>query len=157
MEFSRQEHWGGLPFPSPGDLPDPGVEPRSPELQADSLPSEPPGNPTNRSYLFSASYYEVLSPMISGKFVYSLALYTPQLSGSERLSFLTEALQLMSCRKSSLDQLSWHELLQTSGCSLQGWWSSFLKMRAQRGISFTLKKRKLTVLGPQNLWLPIYI
>ena len=42
MEFSRQEYWGGLPFPSPGDLPDPGIEPRSPTLQADALPSEPP-------------------------------------------------------------------------------------------------------------------
>ena len=38
MEFSRQEYWSGLPFPSPGDLPDPGVELRSPALQADSLP-----------------------------------------------------------------------------------------------------------------------
>ena len=45
MEFSRQEYWSGLPFPSPGDLPDPGIEPRSPALQADSLPSEPLGKP----------------------------------------------------------------------------------------------------------------
>ena len=37
--FSRQEHWSGLPFPSPGDLPDPGIEPRSPALQPDSLPT----------------------------------------------------------------------------------------------------------------------
>jgi len=43
VEFSRQEYWSGLPFPSPGDLPNPGIEPRSPALQADSLPSEPPG------------------------------------------------------------------------------------------------------------------
>ena len=43
MGFSRQEYWSGVPFPSPGDLPDPGVEPRSPALQADALPSEPPG------------------------------------------------------------------------------------------------------------------
>ena len=40
--FSRQEYWSGLPFPSPGDLPDPGIEPRSPALQADALLSEPP-------------------------------------------------------------------------------------------------------------------
>ena len=39
----RQEYWSGLPFPSPGDLPNPGIEPRSPTLQADALPSEPPG------------------------------------------------------------------------------------------------------------------
>ena len=42
MEFSRQEYWSGLPFPSPGDLPDPWIEPGSPALQAGSLPSEPP-------------------------------------------------------------------------------------------------------------------
>ena len=47
MEFSRQEYWSGLPFPSPGDLPDPGIKPRSPALQAQALPSEPPGNPQN--------------------------------------------------------------------------------------------------------------
>ena len=41
----RQEYWSGLPFPSPGDLPSPGIEPRSPALQADSLPSEPQGKP----------------------------------------------------------------------------------------------------------------
>ena len=45
MEFSRQEYWNGLPFPSPGDLPNPGIEPRSPTLQADTLPSESPGKP----------------------------------------------------------------------------------------------------------------
>ena len=39
--FSRQEYWSGLPFPSPGDLPDPGIEPWSPTLQGDTLPSEP--------------------------------------------------------------------------------------------------------------------
>ena len=43
MEFSRQEYWRGLPFPSPGDLPDLGIEHKSPTLQADALPSEPPG------------------------------------------------------------------------------------------------------------------
>ena len=41
MGFPRQEYWSGLPFPSPGDLPDPGIEPGSPALQADSLLSEP--------------------------------------------------------------------------------------------------------------------
>ena len=41
--FSRQDYWSGLPFPSPEDLPNPWIEPRSPALQADSLPSEPPG------------------------------------------------------------------------------------------------------------------
>ena len=43
MGFSRQEYWSGVPFLSPGDLPYPGLEPGSPELQTDALPSEPPG------------------------------------------------------------------------------------------------------------------
>ena len=42
MGFSRQEYWSVLPFPSPGDLPNPGIEPRSPALWADALPSQPP-------------------------------------------------------------------------------------------------------------------
>ena len=47
MGFSRQECWSGLPFPSPGDLPNPGIEPRSPALQEDTLLSEPTGKPPN--------------------------------------------------------------------------------------------------------------
>ena len=50
MGFSRQEYWSGLPFPSPGDLPNPGIEPMSPALQAASLPSKPPGKPNNNVY-----------------------------------------------------------------------------------------------------------
>ena len=46
MGFSRQECWNGFPFPSPGDLPNPGIEPGSPALQADALSSEPPGTPS---------------------------------------------------------------------------------------------------------------
>ena len=45
MEFSRQEYWSGWPFPSPGDLPDPGIKLPSPARHTDSLPSEPPGKP----------------------------------------------------------------------------------------------------------------
>ena len=45
MELSRQEYWSELPFPTPGDLSDPGIEPASPALQVDSLPSEPLGKP----------------------------------------------------------------------------------------------------------------
>ena len=55
MEFSKQEYWSWLPFPSPRDLPDPGIEPASPELQADSLPSEPPGKPYITIVMFSLS------------------------------------------------------------------------------------------------------
>jgi len=59
MEFSRQEYWSGLPFPAPGDLPDPLIKPRSPELQADSLQSEPPGNPFGLLVLFNRKYFKV--------------------------------------------------------------------------------------------------
>ena len=45
MGFSRQEYWSGLPFPSPGDIPDPGIEPGSPALKAEALTCEPPGKP----------------------------------------------------------------------------------------------------------------
>ncbi|CAI9180663.1 unnamed protein product [Rangifer tarandus platyrhynchus] len=51
MEFSRQEYWSGLPFPPPGELLSPETEPGSPALQADSLPSEPPGKPNIYMFL----------------------------------------------------------------------------------------------------------
>ena len=47
MEFSREEYWSGYPFLSPGDLPNPGIKPRSPTSQVDSLPAEPQGKPKN--------------------------------------------------------------------------------------------------------------
>ena len=55
MEFSRQEYWSGLPFPSPRDLPDLGIEPKSPALQADALPSRPPGKPQGLSLTLNPS------------------------------------------------------------------------------------------------------
>ena len=55
MEFSRKEYWSGLPFPSPGDLPNPGIEPKSPALQADALPSEPPGK--SPKYFFEPLFF----------------------------------------------------------------------------------------------------
>ena len=51
MGFSRQEYWSGLPFPSPGDLPNPGIEPGSPALKVDALTSEPPGKPNTKGAL----------------------------------------------------------------------------------------------------------
>ena len=49
MGFSRQEYWSGLPFPSPGNLPNPEIEPRYPALQVNSLLSEPPGKPQTKT------------------------------------------------------------------------------------------------------------
>ena len=61
MGFSRQEYWSGLPFPSPGDLPDPGIKPRSPALQADALTSEPLGKPFLR-FLIIITYHDEVFP-----------------------------------------------------------------------------------------------
>ena len=55
MGFSRKEYWSGVPFPSPGDLPNPGIEPGSPALQTDALLSEPPGKPM---YLITSPKWE---------------------------------------------------------------------------------------------------
>ena len=70
MGFSRQEYWSGLPFSSPGDLPDPEIEPGSPTLQADALPSEPPGKSklsvkvsVNKNVLLSS--YQIQRPLNS--------------------------------------------------------------------------------------------
>ena len=61
MKFSRQEYWSGLPFPSPGDLPNPGIKPGSPALQADTLPSKPPGKPLyciKNSHIMSIEHWQ---------------------------------------------------------------------------------------------------
>ena len=70
--ISRQEYWRGLPFPSPGDLPDPGIYPRSPALQADSLPSEPPGKVFKESASCS-----VMSNSVQSQGLYSARLLCP--------------------------------------------------------------------------------
>ena len=62
MEFYRQEYWSGLPFPSPGDLPDPGIEPGYPTLQADTLPSEPPGKPKKTNHFINLNMYTSMKP-----------------------------------------------------------------------------------------------
>jgi len=61
MGFSRQEYWSGLPCPPPGDLPNPGIKPRSPALQADFIPSEPPGKPRMRINLYLIFLRELIN------------------------------------------------------------------------------------------------
>ena len=63
MGFSRQEYWSGLPFPSPADLPNPGIEPGSPALQTDTLPSEPQGKPP-----FSSQHRTTMVEMLDLEF-----------------------------------------------------------------------------------------
>ena len=75
MEFARQEHWSGWPFPSPRDLPNPGIEPGSPALRTDSLPPEPPGKPWMVDSNLDArdvtadtvTPYTSVSPMMTGE------------------------------------------------------------------------------------------
>ena len=62
MEFPRQEYWSGLPFPSPGYLPAPGIEPRSSALQVDALTSEPPGKLSHKKECIWVSSNEVDEP-----------------------------------------------------------------------------------------------
>ena len=64
MGFSRQEYWSGLPFPSPGDLPDPWIKPRPLILQAEALTSEPPGKP--RSSAITSMYFYLSHMVING-------------------------------------------------------------------------------------------
>ena len=61
-----QEYWSGLPFPSPGDLPDTGIEPRSPALQADALPSEPPGKPRETHVNAAEQLNDLTSTFLKG-------------------------------------------------------------------------------------------
>ena len=77
MEFSRQEYWNGLPFPSPGGLLDPGIEPWAPALQADALPSEPPGKPMimYASTLLSPFIPASPSPLCPRLFSVSVSLF----------------------------------------------------------------------------------
>ena len=64
MGFSRQEYWSRLPFPSPGDCPEPGIEPRSPALQADALPSETPGKKAIRQIQIEGHFTKQLAKIL---------------------------------------------------------------------------------------------
>ena len=65
MEFSRQEYWSGELFPSLEDLPDPGFETQSPALQADALPSEPPGKPPDPNTYTHSIHLKLIVPLDS--------------------------------------------------------------------------------------------
>ena len=93
MAFSRQEYWSGLPFPSPGDLPDPRLEPGSPTWQVGSLPSEPPGTPP------------ILCWKISKRYMYMLLS-----DASTRLACVEQINAVQSCAYISV----WYDLHQIS-------------------------------------------
>ena len=102
MEFSRPEYWSGKPFPSPGDLPNPGIEPRSPALQADSLPAEPQGKPKNAG-VDSLSLLQRIFPtqeLNRGLLHYRHILYKLSYEGSPNL-LLVNLIEFDSIRKLS--------------------------------------------------------
>ena len=92
MEFSRLEYWSGWPFPSPGYLPKPGIEPSSPILQADSLPAEPQGKP-KKTGVGSLSLLQQIFPTqeLNWSFLHCRRIFFYQLSsqGSPHVSAIT--------------------------------------------------------------------
>ena len=74
MGFSRRQYWSGLPFPSPGDLPNLGTEPRSPALQEDALPSEPPGKSCHTQRSTKTINHNVCSSQTGGTFYQDVCL-----------------------------------------------------------------------------------
>ena len=93
MRFSRQAYWSGLPFPSPDDLPDPGIEPRFPALQADSLQSETQGSPSYKKMRMRSFHKEVDVSAFFTQFLYQ-EIHVPG-----RIHFHPEELGLVTSEK----------------------------------------------------------
>ena len=85
MGFSRQEYWSWLPFPSPEDLPNPGIEPGSPALQADTLTSEPPGKPFNEEGTHQRKNHSNITGDVKGNISYTLGREFPDSEDQENL------------------------------------------------------------------------
>ena len=100
MEFSRQQYWSGWPFPSPGDLPDPGIEPRSHALLVYSLLAEPPGELINRAgYIINVNSYSH-----NFRINYSLPFYLPSMSFLITSLYRVKNLGTLVLRPSHLNQ-----------------------------------------------------
>ena len=138
MGFSRQEYWSELPFPSPGDLPNPGIEPRSPALQADALSSEPPGKPvTNLDSILKSrdttlpTKFHLVKAMVFPVVVYGCESWTVKKAERRR----TDAFELWCWRR--LLRVPWtarrsnQSILKeiSPGCSLEG---LMLKLKLQQ-------------------------
>ena len=120
--FSRQEYWSGLSYPPPGDLPNPGIELRSPTLQADSLPAEPPGKPKN-TVVGSLSLLQAIFPTrnqpgvscIVGRFLTNWATWEAHLYAYLHISMHQFSSIQFSCSVVS-DSLRTHESQHTRPC-----------------------------------------
>ena len=112
MGFSRQEYWSGLPFPSPGDLPNPGIEPRSPTLQADALSSEPPGKPVWSIWHLTAKwclcFFNMLSSFVVAFLSRSKCLLISWLI-SQSSDFGTQENKIFHCFHFCPINLSWSD------------------------------------------------
>ena len=85
MGFSRQEYWSWLSFPSPGDLADPGIEPGSPALQADALPSEPPEKPYGNKLIGKALWTLAFQVAKTSLLLFELFVFPTQIQIKFRL------------------------------------------------------------------------
>ena len=127
VEFSRTEYWSGLPFPSPGDLPNPGIKPRSPALQADSLPAEPPGKPNSSGVSSLSLLQQIFLPqeLNLGLLYCRQILYQLSYQGSPAIlkatlsaaqSWRSQQLQQQWCRTTSAPCLQhWVLILMLTG------------------------------------------
>ena len=112
LGFSRQEHWSGLPFPSPGDLLDPGIKPRSPTLQAYSLLSEPSSNPP-----FTLPYTVMRYLTLLNIYIQSLKLFSSWFLYMRWTDFS------FSCSETLLCQFYWCWILFLYfTCEKNSWW-----------------------------------
>ena len=102
MEFSRQEYWSGLPFSSPGELPNPGLEPGSPALRADALPSEPPG--ISYTYRLGGPLFKE-TPCIPSAFTSKAILCPAQLATKVKALYLTNSTEKLHSRYRSGNNL----------------------------------------------------
>ena len=113
MGFFRQKYWSGLPFPSPEDLPDPGIEPRSPALQADSLPTEPPGTQSTGLWWLrrsvNASFLSLAPPLTPNP---SLSIASPltHLEAEVMLESFHNFLSHYACSPQRATSSLWSEL-----------------------------------------------
>ena len=113
-EFSRQESWSGLLFPSPGHLPHPGIEPRSPALQADALPSEPPRKPEERN---TSKGGKSLTSQDLAKQTYSST--SSSLSSKKQPMNLTDSSKLIQVSAVTLDMIKVRNGCFFSDCDIQ--------------------------------------
>ena len=126
MGFSRQEYWSGLPFPSPGDLPNPGIEPRSPALQTDALPSDP------RSLVFPILLFSSIFLHRSLRKAFLSPCYSLELCIQMGISFLfslllASLLFTAICKASSDNHFAFlHFFLEVYLYSFTLWFSWFL-------------------------------